>query len=64
MPKAAQTQINTAESDLALLLLHEGQLRAAGYKELADVYRRAIREFRSPAYTGQANTVGVNIALR
>jgi len=52
-----------AQAEVARLALvtAEGQLRAAGYLDAANVVRRALGEFLSPAYTGQVNTVGMNI---
>lgn len=64
MPRPTSAHFVTAQSDLALLRAHEVTLRAAGASELADVYKRAIREFQNPAFTGQENTVGVQHALR
>lgn len=65
MPKQITgTEVTTAQSDLTLLKSHEAALRAQGMSDLADVYKRAIREFQNPAFTGQQNTVGVTIALR
>jgi hypothetical protein len=38
----------------------EAECRAVGEKELADVAKRAHREFKLPALTGAVNTLGVN----
>lgn len=56
--------VTQVQSDIALLKSREATYRAAGKADLADVYKRAYREFANPAYTGQENTVGVAHALR
>lgn len=64
MARPVASDFTTAQSDLALLRAHEAALRAKGANDLADVYKRAIREFQNPAFTGQENTLGIQHALR
>jgi hypothetical protein len=50
-----------AENGRTALVTAEAQLRAAGYREVAQVVQRALSEFNHPAYTGAVGTIGVNL---
>ena len=60
MSRPTSQHIADAQADLALLKSREAALRAVGTHDLADVYKRAAREFQHPNFTGELNTLGVN----
>ena len=61
MPRRASAPLLTRlAAEVASLRQLELDLRAHGDNELADVAKRALREFQHPNYTSAINTLGVD----
>lgn len=60
MARETSAQLTQARADVALLKLREDALRAVGATDLADIYKRARREFETDTFHGMVNTEGVN----